>query len=785
MAFIMVAVVSCGGAEERKLTHFQRGVASFKEGHFKKARIELKNALQIAPKDITVRYWYAQSLVKDKKWREAVAQYRKIIGLDGHHTDARIQLGQLYFVSSSLDRALVQAENVLQTDAAHPDALVLRGAIRAGLGDIQGAIEDGRTAMTSVPEHVNSLVLVSSLYLDQERFDEALALVVRGVNSNPGHRTLRLIEAKIHQAGGDLGRAIEVLRAMVDDEPGELSRWLHLADFCIAQGKLDKAEEVLRSALAQVGDDPGIMLALVEFLASYRDNALAEQTLRGFIEQRQDPDHTLRFSLAALYERTGKLRRARAVYKEIIGLAGDSAKGLHARNQLANSLLVEQKYNSAMRLVEHVLEKNKNDIGARMTRGRIAIATNDPAAAIADFRSVLSKYPDSIEVLLLSATAHQASDEWELAGALLRKAVARDPKNLAARSSLIESLVKAGNTVQAIAQLQQLLVVAPKNASALDTLHKLQSANQDRRAAIKAAERIKDEFPVKPIAFKQASWGYREGRDYEAGLERFLIAVPKSVDADIGPVARMIRKYMVQDEVSAAVPRLDAILRKDPKNYIAKNMIGELLLGQQRYDAAAKAFEQVVVLEPNWDLPYHRLAKIYSLQQKLELAADAYQRGLMAIPADIMLTIGLGNLYEELGRYDQAIDLYEQVLSYAPDQLVAANNLAMLLVEYKADRAALDRAKSIVERLKASQNPLFLDTIGWVEYKAGDLDTAAAFLEKALVLTPDSPEFRYHLGMVYLGRGETHQAHDQLRLALDHGKRFRGMDQAKAVLNQL
>ena len=41
------ALISCGGAEERKAVYLEKAKASIEAGVFEKARIELKNVLQI------------------------------------------------------------------------------------------------------------------------------------------------------------------------------------------------------------------------------------------------------------------------------------------------------------------------------------------------------------------------------------------------------------------------------------------------------------------------------------------------------------------------------------------------------------------------------------------------------------------------------------------------------------------------------------------------------------------------------------------------------------------
>ena len=54
---LSVAVLSgCGGAQARKARHMQKGEAYFASNNFEKARVEFRNALQIAPNDSNARF---------------------------------------------------------------------------------------------------------------------------------------------------------------------------------------------------------------------------------------------------------------------------------------------------------------------------------------------------------------------------------------------------------------------------------------------------------------------------------------------------------------------------------------------------------------------------------------------------------------------------------------------------------------------------------------------------------------------------------------------------------
>jgi len=68
-------------------------------------------------------------------------------------------------------------------------------------------------------------------------------------------------------------------------------------------------------------------------------------------------------------------------------------------------------------------------------------------------------------------------------------------------------------------------------------------------------------------------------------------------------------------------------------------------------------------------------------------------------------------------------------------------------------------ALTLIEQALALQpnDPFFLDSLGWVYYRMGDLEKAERYLQEATNLQTD-PEFLAHLGEVLWQRGNQRKA---------------------------
>jgi tetratricopeptide (TPR) repeat protein len=125
---------------------------------------------------------------------------------------------------------------------------------------------------------------------------------------------------------------------------------------------------------------------------------------------------------------------------------------------------------------------------------------------------------------------------------------------------------------------------------------------------------------------------------------------------------------------------------------------------------------------------------------------------------------------------------------------VAANNLAALIADHQRSPERLDYALDLTERLRGSNNPLYLDTIGWVNYRVGNTLEAVSLLERAVQtargvsgLEAQVPQLQYHLGMAYLESDNVEEAKRALAAAVDGAgsNTFPGLEEARETLAQL
>ena len=131
--------------------------------------------------------------------------------------------------------------------------------------------------------------------------------------------------------------------------------------------------------------------------------------------------------------------------------------------------------------------------------------------------------------------------------------------------------------------------------------------------------------------------------------------------------------------------------------------------------------------------------------------------------------------------------MYERALQVNPNLWAAANNLAFLISENESDPEALSYAARLAAKALKQQpdNPVVLDTVGWVDYRRGNLPQALRYMQEAVAKNEDSPILNYHLATVLYATGRSGEARIQLEKALVDTEDFYGRSDAEVLLEKL
>jgi tetratricopeptide (TPR) repeat protein len=779
-----VVLAACGGAQSRKTHFLERGRQYLAQGRYDKAGVEFRNALQIAPNDPEARFQSGVVAENLAAYQSALGFYQGAVEVAPDYLEARQRLARLLFLGGRFQMALDTVKPGLEKHPDDSELLAIRAAARARMQlDVPAAIADAERAVRLDPHNAEAVEILESIYVREHRDDDARKVLERGVADNPRSIPLKLALADRYNSAELTEPAARLLKEIIALKPDNSGYRIGLAHLYASRDRLDESEKTLREGLAALPRNAAMTQALIEFLRERRGAAAVEQELRRQLAAYPNDDD-MRLLLTNVLISDGQTDKGREILQSIVERHSSTSALLRAQCYLAELRLGANDIAGAQGLISEVLAADPRNSEALQLRARIALQQQRAGDAIVDLRAVLKDAPEDTNALRLLARAHVANREPALALDVLERAADAHPTDDALRLDLIALLVRQGKADQAQPLAETLLVRDPRNALFLRAAFQAQLAHKDYAAAGRTAEALAQILPDKPEGYYLAGVAAAASENFDMALSH-LEKAQEVAPAAHEPLEAMVRLNARRGRVGAALERLSKFAVAHPKDPLPRVLAGELLLAQNKLDEAAAEFRAAIALEPQ-ELPAYRgLARVQLLQKDTAGAIQTLHAAKSQARVPEFAALDLAGLYQSVGRIDEAINAYEEALRLNPKSELAANNLAMLLVTNRTDSTSLDRALAVTRDFAGSDNPLHVDTLGWVHFRRGDTDGALQLLSRALSLAPDASGIRYHLAMAQLKAGQTASARGNLEQALRPGVNFEGVRDARTALASL
>lgn len=201
-----------------------------------------------------------------------------------------------------------------------------------------------------------------------------------------------------------------------------------------------------------------------------------------------------------------------------------------------------------------------------------------------------------------------------------------------------------------------------------------------------------------------------------------------------------------------------------------------------RTDEALAVARAQTVADPGDAEAWQRLGDLLVGQEKFAAAATAYGEAIArsGAAAPWLLYLQQGGASEQAGDWPAAQRLLRQAVEKAPQEPVALNYLGYALIERGE---AMAEARALLERAAqlAPDDPSITDSLGWAYFRSGMTAKALPLLERAAQARPSSATINEHLGDAYWAAGRHYEARYAWRAATV----FAGGDDAKRLADKI
>lgn len=781
---LAVSLVGCGDASEREAKYLKRGEVLYEKGEFDKARLEFKNAAQIKPTDAEVRYRLGLVDEAQGDLRNAFVDFTRAVEQNPRHYPALLKLADYYFAAEQFNEAETRLNDVLAGQPDNPGAHALRGAMFLQRQDYDSAEREARIALAKDPANIGAYSVLTGIYTaigDEARAGQVLE---EGIAHNPADLSLLVLKANLYQRRSDLPKVAEAFESIFKLRPADQGYRAQLADLYVKANRIDAAEAVLRAGVAAAPDNWDMKRQLVAFLSDHRGLDAAEHEVKLYMSAFPQNDD-LFFWLADLYVSHDAADRAVNLLQQVVARENTEPPGLNARTSLAQISFSRGDRALAEKLLAVVLEKDPANRVALFVHAGIAFDLGRYQSAVSDLRSILRQDPNSRQSLELLAEALLRQGHLDLAIDTLSQLVDLEPTSGAVRVRLAQMYHLSGDSKRALALLETVTKSEPGYAVGWESTARVATDVKDWTTAEFAITKLAALDGQKMTATYLRGEVLRGSGKYEDAVRIFSQVVGADPSAPLAEHAltSLVASYRSLGRLEAATRYIETLKSDSP---FVITVLGETYQELNREEAAAKAFDSAIAANSRRPEPYVDRARQLLRTSKTAEAIDLLKRGIAAVPYDIQMPLMLAEVETATGRYQEADAVYEDLLSRTPSMDVAANNLAELIADFEYnDPVALERARIVADRFHAAQNPMLLDTLGWVYFRLGDMAQATTLLARAAAAENAPQQIHYHYGVVLLRANQPVLAKEHLELAVKDNPKYPGSEDAKRLLGSL
>ncbi|RMF85840.1 MAG: tetratricopeptide repeat protein, partial [Nitrospirae bacterium] len=305
--------LACGSRESRRDAHFQRAKQYLEEGKSAEGVIELKNTVQIDPKYVPAYALLAETALKERDYRNALAYYNKAVQLAPTNLDYVAPFANLLVAARQFDRL----EEVL---AALPEGARKEyriATVEAAALQLQGKGEEAEKLLVALldrqdlkPEEraaVNKAL--ARMAAQGDRLAEAEQRARAAVAATPEDAEAILLLAQVQERRGRVKEAEATLKQAPEAVRQDNRYLAGLIGFYGRQKRLEEVKRVVEGLVARKELSPEGRLLAADTLLRLNEVGRAEEVLRQGIEQQQ-PDRRVITAFVRLKQAEGKLAEA-------------------------------------------------------------------------------------------------------------------------------------------------------------------------------------------------------------------------------------------------------------------------------------------------------------------------------------------------------------------------------------------------------------------------------------------------------------------------------------------
>ena len=752
---------------------FSEAVLAIGEKNKDLADRQIAAALEIDPNYVDALSLRADLAAQKGDMAQAEADYSRAIELrPAASASELLKRGMVRLSLKKLDDARKDADTLKQWAPEHPGVAYLDGLLKLSAGDYVAAQTAFELALSKAQDYLPVIFYLGAVHAAQDHLEQADYYLGNYLNRAPGSAAAARLAAGVKVRRNDIEGATAVLEQAAAANPKDAVLHDLLGRIYASRGD-PKGIEMLKEAVALQPDSAALRerLGIAMLLGGQQSEAQAEIDAAA----RLDPDARQgKYMLVITAMRERDFERALA---QAQALQASYPDDVTVWNLLGGIHLAKNDSKKAMEAFEQALRIKPDSVAATNNLGQLKAGSGDVDGAVAVYRDGLKHAAGNAAISPRLAGLLLAQKKPDEAVQVLADAVKANPANTSLRIVLARVQYGLGKQDEAAKTLQE---GGDKSADLQIAAGDLALAKKDfptARVHYEAAAKL-DERSAAPL-FMLGQVERQDGKP-EVAEKRYRDALIRETTHQPARTA-LVSLLLAQRDVSGALAVVDDAERQGLKAGYLQALRGDIAAVQNNREAALDAYGKALAME---DSRTHRmaLARAQVAYGKVKDGVATLEGWLAKNPQDAATRHVQLNWQVMAGNTDAAVQGYDALLKANDKDVLALNNLAMLL-RGKDQARAVDLARKAAGL--APKSPAVMDTLALLLMDGGDLSQARKLLEGAVEAAPKATVLQLHLAQVQAKAGDNAAARASLHKLLENDARFPERAEAEALLASL
>ncbi|MCU7904304.1 MAG: PEP-CTERM system TPR-repeat protein PrsT [Candidatus Thiodiazotropha sp. (ex Epidulcina cf. delphinae)] len=628
-----------------------------------------------------------------------------------------------------------------------------------------------------LPHHLPTILLLGAAHFAENNLEQANALLTRYVNQVPTHLQARKLLGEIKLRLNQPGETLSLMKSVesADNRTNDVEILTMIGTAASQSGDYLQGVAYLKRAAKHSPGNTRIReeLAKLYLRQGAVDEAISELEKDGS-ELSDKGDNLLIIS----YMKKQAYKTAREISDQVLNRTqGHRAEDYYIRAliELSTGHRVD-----ARSYLNQAVEVDDGYIPGLLALARMDLEDGRLRAGSDRLNLVLAKQPNNINAMMLLAQISERSGQQSQALEWLERAAQSNVKSVLPRAILAKYYLRTKQPEKAATYLEDSMLRGSGNPAVLSLVAELDQQMGRYREAEASIKKIialnrEDETAYRQLAVMQSKAG--DARAARSTLTEFNKQSPLSMQGKL-----LLFKLEMKDQ------------RYDKAESIAKRMVADskmkytgVLLMATIAEATGKRGTAISMLREHMtpDAPFFLVQKLSDLYVKngdLESVSALLQNRIQSHEDDQRSKVALAMVFQTHDKLPEAIALYDDLLAADADNIVALNNLA-LLVFNRDPKKALDLAQRAFNKA-GNSSVAVIDTYAWLTHQSGDTNAAIGLLSAILDRTSD-PSILYHYAAMLVASGRKGEARDVLVRVFETKKPFPESDEAKLLLSEI